>query len=113
MGEFQFERVVDVGAQREQELAGEDGADADGGGGEDQVRAVLSDDHIDEAHRHAGQHQHQRGASHRHHQRERALQRKAEGVAENPREDGHATTMDSNFRVWKGWRSTNVGGIVS
>ncbi len=35
-------------------------------------------------------------------QRERALQRKAEGVAEYPHEDGHAGMMDHEGRIWKG-----------
>ena len=87
MGELEFEGVVDVGAQREEKLAGEDGPDADGGGGQDEVRAVLADDHIDEAHGHAGQHQHQRGAGHGQQQREAALQRETQRVADDPQED--------------------------
>ncbi len=90
MGELEFQRIVQIGAEGEKQLANEDGADAKGGGGEDEIGPVLGDDIIDEAHGDAGQNKDQSGAKNRHQQGEQALRGEAHGVAENPCEGGHA-----------------------
>ena len=51
VGEFQLEVVVQVGAEGEKDLPGEDRSRTEESGGKDEIRPVFSDDHINEPHR--------------------------------------------------------------
>ena len=77
VGELQLQVVVQVGAEGEKNLPGEDRTRTDQGGGNDEIRSVLADDHVDETHGDARQHQNERGAGDSQQQGEAAEKREA------------------------------------